>query len=95
MRVVGRAAISTDPDLLAGSVMNGKTPNCMILITVEHVYYQCTKAIVRSQLWRPLAAFDRMSLPTPGSILAEITGGRLGGEAHDRGVPERVKATLY
>jgi PPOX class probable FMN-dependent enzyme len=95
MRVIGRAAISTDPDLLAGSVMHGKTPNCMILITVERAYYQCTKAIVRSKLWQPLDAFDRKSLPTPGSILAEITAGRLGGEAHDRGVPERVKATLY
>jgi PPOX class probable FMN-dependent enzyme len=95
MRVNGRAAISTDPDLLNGSVMSGKTPNCMILVTVERAYFQCTKAIVRSQLWRPLEGFDRKGLPTPGSILAEITGGRLGGEAHDRTAPERVKATLY
>jgi PPOX class probable FMN-dependent enzyme len=95
MRVNGRAAISTDPDLLAGSIMNGKTPNCMILVTVERAYFQCTKAIIRSKLWQPLAGFDRKSLPTPGSILAEITGGRLGGEAHDRAAPERAKATLY
>ncbi len=95
VRVIGRAAISTDPALLAGSVMQGKTPNCMIVVTVERAYYQCTKAIVRSKLWAPLDGFDRKALPSPGSILAEITAGRLGGEAHDRGVPERVKATLY
>ncbi len=95
LRVNGRASISTDPDLLAGSVIHGKTPNCMILVAVERVYFQCTKAIVRSKLWQPREGFDRKSLPTPGSILAEITGGSLGGEAHDRSVPERVKATLY
>jgi hypothetical protein len=38
---------------------------------------------------------DRKSLPTSGMILAELTGGKLGGEAHDRAAPERLKATLY
>src|SRR5581483_3603774 len=68
MRVNGRAVISIDPDLLAGSVMHSKSPNCMILVTVERAYYQCTKAIVRSKLWQPLDHFDRRNLPSPGSI---------------------------
>src|SRR5579884_3972116 len=41
LRVNGRAAISTDPDLLAGSVVNGRTPTCMIMVAVERVYFQC------------------------------------------------------
>src|SRR5438132_2880162 len=51
IRVVGRAAISTDPELAASFAVNGKTPRCVIVVTVERVFYQCTKAIVRSKLW--------------------------------------------
>jgi uncharacterized protein len=95
MRVIGRAQISTDPQLTAGFVMNGKMPRCVLVVMVEKAYFQCTKAIVRSKLWDPEQHVDRKSLPTAGSILAELTGGRMGGEAHDRAAPERIKATLY
>jgi hypothetical protein len=38
---------------------------------------------------------DRKSLPSAGTILADLTHGTLGGEAHDRAAPDRLKATLY
>jgi PPOX class probable FMN-dependent enzyme len=95
IRVVGRAALSIDPDLLASFVVNGKAPCCVIVITVERVFYQCTKAIVRSKLWDPARHADRASLPTTGAILAAQTAGRLGGDEHDRGQLERTMAKLY
>jgi uncharacterized protein len=95
MRVIGRAQISTEPQLTGTFVMNGKTPRCVLVVTVEKAYFQCTKAIVRSKLWDVSQHVERQSLPTAGSILAELTDGRMGGEAHDRAAPERVKATLY
>jgi hypothetical protein len=95
IRVMGRAALSIDPDLLAGFAVNGKPPCCVIVVAVEHVFYQCTKAIVRSKLWDPARHMDRKNLPTTGTILAAQTGGRLGGEAHDRGQLKRTMAKLY
>jgi PPOX class probable FMN-dependent enzyme len=95
MRVIGRAAISVDPELIATFVVNGKAPCCVIVVTVERVYYQCAKAIVRSKLWESSRHVDRKSLPTTGEILAALSAGRLGGEEHDRGYPERAMATLY
>jgi hypothetical protein len=95
MRVIGRAAISVDPELIATFVVNGKAPCCVIVVTVERVYYQCAKAIVRSKLWQSSRHVDRKSLPTTGEILAALSAGRLGGEEHDRGYPERAMATLY
>jgi PPOX class probable FMN-dependent enzyme len=95
MRVIGRAAISTDTELRASFVMNGKTPGCVIVVEAERVYFQCTKAIVRAKLWDPTRHVERGSLPTAGMILNEITEGRLGGEAYDRAAPDRVKATIY
>jgi len=95
IRVNGRAQISVDPALAQTFVMNGKTPRAVIVVTVDRIYFQCAKAIVRSKLWDASRHIDRNSLPSAGTILADLTGGRIGGEAHDRAAPERLKATLY
>src|SRR4029453_577303 len=95
IRVNGRAAISIDPELAQGFLINGKSPRAVLIVSVDRVFFQCSKAIVRSQLWDSSRHIDRKSLPSNGTILAELTNGRLGGEAHDRAAPERLKATLY
>src|SRR4030081_1191085 len=95
IRVIGRVRISIDPALCKSFVMEGKTPRCVLVVAVERVYYQCAKAIVRSKLWDPATQIDRKSLPSSATILAGITGGRIGGPEHDRGAPERLKATIY
>jgi PPOX class probable FMN-dependent enzyme len=95
IRVIGRAAISADPALCGEFIMNGKAPRVVLVVTVEHVYYQCPKALVRSKLWDPSSWVDRKSLPTSGKILADITGGKHDADKHDREYPERLKATIY
>jgi PPOX class probable FMN-dependent enzyme len=95
MRINGRAKISTDPALTESFAINGKVPKCVLVVTVERAYFQCTKAIIRSKLWDPASKVDRQTLPTPGSILAELTDGKLGGPEHDRLAPERIKQTIY
>jgi uncharacterized protein len=95
IRVIGRASISTDPALTQSFIVNDKTPRTVIVVAVERVFYQCTKAIVRSKLWDPAGHIDRKSLPSAGAILAEISGGKIGGPEHDRGQPQRIKETLY
>jgi hypothetical protein len=75
--------------------MNGKTPATVIIVAVERVYYQCSKAIVRSKLWDPASQIDRKSLPSAGTILDALTDGKLGGQAHDLNAPARIKETLY
>jgi hypothetical protein len=95
LRVMGRAAISADPALAEQFLIEGKAPRVVIVVTVETVFFQCAKAVVRSKLWDASRHVDRASLPTAGTILAEITGGKLGGPEHDRAAPERMKATIY
>ena len=95
LRIMGRATISTDPVLCESFIMQGKAPKSVLVVAVEKVFFQCAKAIVRSKLWDPKIQVERSSLPTPGSILAEITEGKLGGPEHDRIAPERIKATIY
>ena len=42
--------------------MECKAPRTVIVMTVEEVYFQCARAIVRSDLWNPSSRVDRKSL---------------------------------
>ena len=95
LRVNGRAAISIDPELLASFAVNGKLPRCVLLVHVETVFFHCSKAIVRSKLWDEATKIDRKSLPSTGTIIAEVSNGRLGGADYDRAAPERIQKMLY
>jgi len=94
-RVNGRAVISADPDLLASFAVSGQAPRTAIVITVETAYFQCARAVVRSQLWDPQRHVDPATLPSPGEILAALTDGQVGGRAYDEEWPSRAAATLW
>ena len=95
IRVTGRASISVDPTLTQSFLVEGKAPRSVLIVAVDTVFYQCAKAIVRSKLWDASRHVERKSLPSAGTILADLTGGKLGGPEHDRTAPERLKATIY
>jgi PPOX class probable FMN-dependent enzyme len=95
LRVNGRAQVSVDPELLASFKVNGKAPRTVIVVTVDEMYFQCARAIVRADLWNPDKQVDPGSLPTPGQILAEMSDNRIGGEEYDRAWPERARQTMW
>lgn len=95
LRVNGRAEISTDPALLDRFVEQGKPPRSVLVVTAERVYFQCGKAFIRSKLWDPSRHVPRETLPSAGTILAEVTAGRFGGAEYDKVYPQRLKETLY
>ncbi|MBB2970936.1 pyridoxamine 5'-phosphate oxidase family protein [Mesorhizobium sp. RMAD-H1] len=95
LRVNGRATISVDPELCASFTMQGKAARSVMIIAVEAVYFQCARAIHRSELWNPEKHVDPKGLPTPGQILARTSGKAIDGEAYDAAWPERAKATMW
>ena len=72
LRVNGRATIVDDPELLVGSVVEGKTPKLGLLIEIDEVFTHCSKAFLRSQLWNPQLHIDRSELPSSGEILRSL-----------------------
>ena len=95
LRVNGRAQLSADPGLLASFAMDGKAPRTVIVMSVDEIYFQCARAIVRSELWNPDRRVDPKDLPTPGQILAGMSENRIGGETYDREWPERARHSLW
>jgi PPOX class probable FMN-dependent enzyme len=94
-RVNGRASISIDPELMQSFAVNGKLPRSVLIVHIETAFFHCSKAVVRAKLWDERSKIDRNSLPSTGTIVAELSKGTLGGETYDREAPERIKAQLY
>jgi len=95
LRVNGQAQVSVDPDLLASFAVKGKPPRTVLVVGVEAVYFQCARAILRSDLWNPEHHVDPASLPTPGRILADLSNDRVGGASYDDGWTDRARKTLW
>jgi PPOX class probable FMN-dependent enzyme len=68
VRVNGAAVLSADAAITDGFTQNGQHPRSVIVITVQEAYFQCAKALMRSELWTTSPAAD---LPTAGQFLAE------------------------
>ena len=95
LRVNGRAHLIIDAEVLASFAMEAQLPRSVIVIKVESVYFQCARAIVRSDLWNPERHVDSQSLPSPGQILAALSDNRVGGKEYDRAWPDRAKKSLW
>jgi PPOX class probable FMN-dependent enzyme len=95
LRVNGRAAISVEPALLQSFAIDDKAPRSVMVVTVDTVYFQCGRALVRSELWNPARHRDARELPSAGQILAALSDDRVGGDAYDREWPGRAANTLW
>jgi PPOX class probable FMN-dependent enzyme len=95
LRVNGRATVSVDPALRESFAVNGKPARAVLVVDIETVFFHCAKAIVRAKLWDPASQIDRKSLPSAGKIIAEVSGGKLGGEQYDKEAPARIQSMLY
>lgn len=95
LRINGNAYVTADPALLDSFKMQGKPPRTVIVMTVDELYFQCARAIVRSDLWNPDKHVDPKSLPTPGQILASMSENTVGGESYDREWPERARQSMW
>jgi len=94
LRVRGRARISVDPALLAAFEWDGKRPHCVLRITVDKVFFQCARSILRSRLWHP-EEHDTSGMPSAGTMLAALTQGRIDGRTYDGALPQRQRESLY
>jgi len=94
-RVNGEAVISRDPALTEQFVMQGQAPRTVIVVKVKEAYIQCSRALVRSDLWNPAKHAAPGSLPSMGTVMAKHTCGFVDAKAFDEEAKVRVPATLY
>lgn len=79
-RVNGRATLTTDAALLAPSAVEGRAPRLGIIVDIDQAYTQCSKAVLRADLWDPDRFTSQAELPSNGEIHRAIQA--------ERGVPD-------
>jgi len=94
-RVNGTAQISVDEDLLKSFEVDGKAPRSVLVIKVEAAYFQCGRAIIRSQMWDNATHVDPDSLPSAGDMVAAGSKGQEGGKDYDDAWAGRANKTLW
>jgi PPOX class probable FMN-dependent enzyme len=94
MRINGTAVVSVDPALTNSFEVDGKHPRSVIVVTIGEVYFQCARALIRSQLWNAERFIDPRSLPTPGALL-KAAKADFDRETYDREWPERAAKTMW
>jgi PPOX class probable FMN-dependent enzyme len=94
MRINARGVVSNDEALLASFEMDGKNPRTVIVIAIDEVYFQCARALIRSELWNPEHFVDPKNLPTPGLMLKAATD-EFDHETYDREWAGRAAKTMW
>jgi len=91
VRVNGTATLSADPAVIGSFEQNGKHPKTVIVIKTQELYFQCAKALMRSDLWIAPATPD---LPTAGQFLKEQKAIE-DDKAYDDGYAEYAKTKMW
>jgi predicted pyridoxine 5'-phosphate oxidase superfamily flavin-nucleotide-binding protein len=73
-----------DPELLAPSAVEGRTPKLGVLVSIEEAFTHCPKAFIRSDLWNPERHVDASELPTSGAIMRAVADADLDAATYDR-----------
>jgi len=98
LRLNGRAALSTASDLTSRFAINGRLPKLVVVVTVEEVFLQCSKALIRSKLWNEQAKVDRKTMPTLGQMIADVVDAKTSAEtvdSYDELINRNIKEELY
>ena len=71
LRVYGRTALHGPDDLGLDLTEFGRPPLSVLVVTVDRAYFQCSKAVMRSELWNPERRVDRSAFPPFSQVLRD------------------------
>jgi len=94
-RVNGEAILSRDPELTSQFSVQGTAPRTVIVVAVKEAYIQCSRALVRADLWNPAKYAQPGDVPTMGQIMAAHTCGFVEAQSFDEEARANVPVTLY
>lgn len=95
LRINGTSILTTDAALCDRYMVDDKRPRSVIVVTVGEVYFQCARAIKRSELWNPQRHVDPSSVPSAGQMTKAASSGYFDAETYDAELADRQARTLY
>lgn len=92
VRVNGTAIITDDEATRTRFEKQEKLPRTVIVITVQEIYFQCAKALMRSKLWS--SGDESAHVPTAGEFVKEMKAD-FDAESYDSGYVEYAKKRMW
>ncbi|MEM6311618.1 MAG: pyridoxamine 5'-phosphate oxidase family protein [Pseudomonadota bacterium] len=92
IRLNGRGRVTLDDDLRQRFEFKEKLPRSVVVISIDEIYSQCARALLRADLWGGATVAD---VPTAGELLAEQTAGAEGGADYDAAWGARAAKTMW
>ena len=71
LRVYGRTALHGPDDLNIDLTEFGRPPLSVLVLHVERTYFQCSKSVMRSELWNPERRVERSAFPPFSQVLRD------------------------
>ena len=95
LRINGLASISTREDLMQRFVHEGKRPRSVVVVETREIYFHCSKALRRSDLWNPDKRISRGAFPTLGQIARDQFKLLIPSRMIDFALKQDAKRNLY
>lgn len=92
VRVNGTAVLSVDPAHTHLFDQRGTHPKSVVVVSVGEVYFQCAKALMRSELWS--VQQDTADLPSAGDFLKEQEA-EFDGSTYDLTYEDSAKGKMW
>ncbi len=92
VRVNGQAFLTTDANIIKRFAEGGRNPKTVIVASVKDVYFQCAKALMRSNLWN--ADDESNRVPTAGQFIKEQDAA-FDGAAYDANYADYAKDKMW
>jgi len=92
VRVNGTAVLTADETVRKQFSKKGMSPKTVIVITIGEMYFQCAKALMRSEFWNTDA--EQLSVPSAGDFLKEMEAD-FDAETYDASYEEYAKKLLW
>lgn len=95
LRVNGRARLVSEAPFFDDMVVQGHRPILAVVVDVEEVFFHCSKAFLRSELWDPQTWEPDARVPRRAVIAKEVEANDLPLEALDEYYGEGYRDGLY
>ena len=92
VRVNGRGAVTIDESITSQFEQKGKHPRSVVVVTVEELYFQCAKALMRSRLWQ--ADDESGRVPSTGQLFTEFEE-NFDADAYDQGYEAYAEEKMW
>lgn len=95
MRINGTARVTVAPELMNCFVHDGKLPRSVVVVETREVYFHCSKALLRSDLWNPDKRLPKGAFPTLGKIARDQFKLAVPAKLIDVALAHDAKTNLY